>query len=165
MYSYDRTETVWDAVLEALFEHANHNKRLTREVVQLLKQGLQSSDSPSWVIPAKGVVYRGDHTSPQKLFQDVGETLPSRGSKKVTLSLQPGSSWSYDLEQAQYHGTSGTLNPEAEVLYTTSTSTGSWFDMRELYQMSRFRGLRLEREVIGLDTKVPCKAQWVLPAA
>ncbi len=149
----------FDEVLEALIAHANHNKRLPLKVVGQIKTLLDQH--PLLVSPAAPKVYRGDVATAKSFAKDVGLTLPERGSKSVTLHLEPGSSWSTDIDQAKYHATSGTLSGGIEVLYTTHTSRGSWLDMRELYKLPQLRGLRGEREVIGLDAQVQCLVEWV----
>jgi len=152
-----------DPIYEAIFAHANHNKRLPAGVIGQIKKRIGSPQYPLYVAP-QGKVYRGDHTTQERFQKDINVgKLEPKGIIKVTLNLEPGSSWSYDLEQATYHATSGTLNPMVEVLYSMNPISGSWLDLREFYKLSQFRGLRFEREVICLEKRVFCKAEYKLP--
>ena len=149
---------------EAVVEYCNHNKRMPPAVLAYLKACLDHRTGPDWVVPAIGVVYRGDVNDISKITDDLGETLAQpQGTKRVALRLRPGSSWSTDLEQAQNHATSGSLNPQVESLNTAATHSGAWLDLREAYKTPRLRGLRLEREVICLEPTVQCSASWRLP--
>ena len=150
-----------DAILEALFEHANHNKRLPGQIVSFIKRNLDSPDFPLLVSPSGNRFYRGDVTSPERFQKDIGSSTESKGNARVILTLEPGSSWSYDREQAEYHATPGAMTGGMSVLYTATSQRGVWLDMRELYKLSEFRGLRLEREVVGLDSRISCTASWV----
>ena len=150
-----------DEILEALFEHANHNKRLPGRIVSLIKKNLDSPEFPMLVSPSGNRFYRGDVTSPERFQKDIGTRAEPQGKASVVLTLEPGSSWSYNKEQAEYHATPGSLTGGVSVIYTASPRRGIWLDMRELYKLSEFRGLRLEREVIGLDSKISCTASWV----
>ncbi len=166
-YSYDRRvsntfqQNLPEEVWEALLSHANHNKRLPQGVVRFLTTHLDDPEYPLLVSPKVHSVMRGDVTSVERFTKDVGGSAPDQGSSKVVLNLEPGSSWSWDPDQATYHATSGYAGG-VEVIYTAQTSRGKWLDMRNLYTLSQLRGLRGEKEVIGLDAKVPCEASWKL---
>jgi len=163
MYDFRRGAGITEEeAYEAVFSYANHNKRIPSQVISYLRDNLDSEIE--WIVSGKGLVYRGDVNDLDKIEKDLQEKLlVPEGEKRVSLHLIPGSSWSYDREQAEYHATSGILKPQVEILYSSSTSTGNWFDLRVLYTQSKFRGLRLEREVICLDPIVRCEAKWKLP--
>ena len=140
-------------VVEALIEHGNHNKRLPSRAISLIKHFLDNGLHSQLFVKATSKVYRGDHTTPDRFHKDTGHD-PISGN--VNLSLVPGSSWSTDYEQAQYHSYGDSSFP-VEVIYEASPR-GHWLDMQPLYGLSQLRGLRLEREVICLESSIPCKA-------
>lgn len=163
-YDHRYASVTEEDAYEAVFSYANHNKRIPPSIIEYLRDGLLNGSGPSWASRGKGPVYRGDVNDQAKVEKDIQGRLDNpEGERNVTLHMTPGSSWSYDYDQAKYHATSGSSNPQTEILYTANASRGSWLDLVELYKLSQFRGLRLEREVICLDSSVPCKAEWSLP--
>lgn len=161
-YFADTIDEGVETALEAIISYANHNKRLPTNVVQDLKKYLASDAYPHlFVPPTHAVCLRGDHTTVKLFYKDsqIDASETTEGERGVTLNLFPGSSWTTDPEQAQYHAYGDARFP-VEVIYEAQPK-GAWLDMRLLYKLPRLRGLRLEYEVICLEEHVQCKASWI----
>lgn len=105
--------------------------------------------------------YRGLHVSEEEGTKILGSSVESEGVVRgVQWQGRPGQSWTYDLDQAEYHAL-GRPGKPVSLVFTAPANNINGLDFRELYKLSSFRGIASEAEILAFDPTVKCdQVKW-----